>query len=101
MSIGKNILSKFRRPLCLLILILCTISTYGQPAPDPLEPNISIPDEKNHKAAFIFCSDTIDEGLYESIKRRTKEALDSGATYIIYEMDTFGGRVDSAISINN
>ncbi len=52
-----------------------------------------------HKAVFIECSEMVDEGLYESIKRRTKTALDDGATYIIYEMDTFGGRVDSALSI--
>jgi len=55
--------------------------------------------ETSHKAVFIECAETVDEGLYESIKRRTETALDDGATYIIYEMDTFGGRVDSALSI--
>jgi membrane-bound serine protease (ClpP class) len=43
----------------------------------------------------------IDEGLYESIKRRVEAALEDGANYIILEMDTFGGRVDSAIAITN
>ncbi len=51
------------------------------------------------KAVFIACSEMVDEGLFESIKRRTEAALEDGATYIIYEMDTFGGRVDSAIAI--
>jgi len=55
--------------------------------------------ETIHKAVFIECSEMVDEGLYESIKRRTETALNDGATYIIYEMDTFGGRVDSALSI--
>ncbi len=55
--------------------------------------------ETSHKAAFIECAEMVDEGLYESIKRRTETALTDGATYIIYEMDTFGGRVDSALSI--
>jgi membrane-bound serine protease (ClpP class) len=56
---------------------------------------------KSDKAVFIVCSEMVDEGLYESIKRRTQTALDGGATYIIYEIDTFGGRVDSAIEIWN
>lgn len=55
---------------------------------------------KPDKAIFIDCSEMVDEGLYESIKRRTKTALADGATYIIYELDTFGGRVDSAIAIH-
>jgi membrane-bound serine protease (ClpP class) len=52
-----------------------------------------------HKAVVIICDEMIDDGLYESIKRRTDEALAQGATYIIYEIDTFGGGLHSAISI--
>jgi len=51
------------------------------------------------KAAIITVSEMVDEGLYESIKRRTEAALSEGATHLIYQMDTFGGRVDSAIDI--
>jgi len=51
------------------------------------------------KAAVITCSEMIDQGLYESIKRRAEIALADGATHIILEIDTFGGRVDSAIAI--
>ena len=51
------------------------------------------------KAVVITVKEMIDEGLYESIKRRTDAALAAGATYIIYEVDTFGGRLDSATSI--
>jgi len=91
MSVGKKNLSVSCRLLCLLIVFLYATSTYGKSAQVG----------KEHKAAFIVCSDMVDEGLYESIRRRTKEALDAGATYLIYEMDTFGGRVDSAISIHN
>ncbi|MCF7957664.1 MAG: hypothetical protein K9M57_04365 [Phycisphaerae bacterium] len=58
------------------------------------------PETRTPKAVFITCSEMIDEGLLESIKRRTEEALSGGATYIIYEMDTYGGRVDSALSIH-
>ena len=57
------------------------------------------PEGTSHKAIFIVCAEMVDEGLYESIRRRTETALAGGATYIIYEMDTFGGRVDSAHNI--
>ncbi|MBN1765845.1 MAG: hypothetical protein JW860_11345 [Sedimentisphaerales bacterium] len=67
-----------------------------------MEPNVIediILTGQDAKAAFIVCSEMVDEGLYESIKRRTEYAIENGATYIIYEMDTFGGRVDSALEI--
>ena len=51
------------------------------------------------KAVVIEVEDMVDEGLYESIRRRTEAALGSGADYIIYQMDTFGGRLDSGIKI--
>ncbi len=57
--------------------------------------------DKPAKAVTIVCKDMIDEGLYESIKRRVEASLADGANYIILEMDTFGGRVDSAIAISN
>jgi len=55
--------------------------------------------DKEPKAVFIIVEEMVDEGLYESIKRRTEAALQGGANYLIYEIDTFGGRVDSAIAI--
>ena len=64
-------------------------------------PDKSIISQKPPKAVIITCADMVDEGLYESIKRRTEQALQQGATYIIYQIDTFGGRVDSAIEIYN
>ncbi|MHC5060183.1 MAG: NfeD family protein [Planctomycetota bacterium] len=52
-------------------------------------------------AALIPCRNMIDRGLYESIKRRTNEAIDYGATYLIYEIDTFGGDLYAADSISS
>ena len=66
--------------------------------PTPLkdfDPNLPV------QAAVITISDMIDQGLVESLKRRTQTALDDGAHYIIYRIDTFGGRVDSAIAISD
>lgn len=51
------------------------------------------------KVYVIPCKDMIDEGLYESIKRRTQIALDDGAKYLIYEIGTYGGLLKSADEI--
>jgi membrane-bound serine protease (ClpP class) len=52
-------------------------------------------------AWVIPCKDMVDNGLYESIKRRTTEALDGGAEYLIYEIDTYGGDLFAAFDISN
>jgi membrane-bound serine protease (ClpP class) len=52
------------------------------------------------KAAVITCKGDIDYGLYKSIKRRTKIALADGATYLIYEIGTYGGLLKSADDIS-
>lgn len=49
--------------------------------------------------AVITCHGMIDDALYESIVRRCKEAVDMGADYLIIEVNTYGGRVDSADDI--
>lgn len=52
------------------------------------------------KAAIITCKGMIDDGLYQSIRRRTRSALDQGATTLIYEIGTYGGLVESADKIS-
>jgi len=56
---------------------------------------------REHIAAVIPCKKMIDRGLYESLKRRTNEAIQQGATYLIYEIDTFGGDLYSADNISS
>ncbi len=51
-------------------------------------------------AAVIPCQGMIDNGLYESIQRRTEIALDEGAEYLIYEIGTYGGLLQSADDIS-
>ncbi|MBN1437009.1 MAG: hypothetical protein JW936_08030 [Sedimentisphaerales bacterium] len=53
------------------------------------------------QAVVITVDGMIDDGLYESIKRRTEEAIDNGATYIIYQIDTYGGALIAAFEICN
>ena len=52
------------------------------------------------KAAVIVCKGMIDDGLYKSIRRRTQIALDADAEYIIYEISTYGGLLQSADDIS-
>jgi membrane-bound serine protease (ClpP class) len=52
------------------------------------------------KAAVIVCKGMIDDGLYKSIQRRTETALDEGAEYLIYEISTYGGLLQSGDDIS-
>jgi len=65
------------------------------------EPNSSQQDLPTVKAAVIICEGMIDEGLSDSIDRRTEIALDKGADYLIYEIDTYGGFVQAAVEISD
>jgi membrane-bound serine protease (ClpP class) len=51
------------------------------------------------KAAIISCKAEIDQALFDSIERRSEIAMAEGAKYLIYDIGTYGGRVDSADSI--
>ena len=51
-------------------------------------------------AAVITCTGMIDDGLFYSIKRRANTALETGANYIILEIETYGGLVKSADDIS-
>jgi membrane-bound serine protease (ClpP class) len=64
------------------------------------EPNAIQMDRAAAKAAVITCKGMIDDGLFKSIKRRTQSALDGGANYLIYEIGTYGGLVESADDIS-
>jgi len=87
----KNTLRKFAIVLpCLLLLGALAMSA---------EPNNSRADRPTAKAAVIVCKGMIDDGLFESIKRRTQIARDEGAEYLIYEIQTYGGLVDAADNI--
>ena len=52
-------------------------------------------------AAVISVKGMIDDGLLKSIERRSEEAIGMGATYLIYEIDTYGGLVISGHQISD
>ncbi|MBN2592173.1 MAG: hypothetical protein JXA81_01600 [Sedimentisphaerales bacterium] len=64
-----------------------------------VEQNDAGTDTPTVKAAVIVCKGMIDDGLYKSIRRRTQIALNAGAEYVIYEISTYGGLLQSADDI--
>jgi len=62
---------------------------------------VSAVQQPTAQAAVISCEGMIDDGLRRSIRRRTQIALDAGVDYIIYEIDTYGGFVQSAVDISD
>jgi len=70
----------------------------GQVKTEPNNPPQTAP---SVKAYVITCKGLIDNGLKESIKRRTEFALQQGAKYLIYEIQTYGGLVKSADEISS
>lgn len=64
------------------------------------EPNEASPAQTpTVEAAVIICHGMIDDGLLESIKRRSELAVENGAEYLIFEIETYGGLVKSADDI--
>ncbi|MDR0597839.1 MAG: nodulation protein NfeD [Treponema sp.] len=50
---------------------------------------------------IIIIRGDIDPGMVAFVRRETNRALKQGAAFLIYEIDTFGGRVDSALQISS
>ena len=52
-------------------------------------------------AWIIIIRGDIDPGMVTFVRRETNRALNQGAAFLVYEIDTFGGRVDSALQISS
>lgn len=84
------------------IFSLCLITGAGLiRAVSQGQPPIPTAGQSTAQAAIISCEGMIDDGLRRSIRRRTQIALDAGVDYIIYEIDTYGGFVQSAVDISD
>ncbi len=79
--------------ICLLLSMLVASVLAGEPN----DPNRS---PRSVTAVIIPCKDLIDDGLYKSIVRRSELALEQGADYLIYEIQTYGGLVQAADDIS-
>jgi membrane-bound serine protease (ClpP class) len=85
------------RKLAIVLPCLWLLSTLAM----TVEPNESQQGLPTAKAAVIICKGMIDDGLFKSIERRTKIALGNRVDYLIYEIDTYGGMVQSAVEISD
>jgi membrane-bound serine protease (ClpP class) len=57
--------------------------------------------QEEGNAWIIIIRGDIDPGMVTFVRRETNRALKRGADFLIYEIDTFGGRVDSALQISS
>ncbi|MHC4595497.1 MAG: NfeD family protein [Planctomycetota bacterium] len=80
------------------IIFLCLLAFWV--AAIAAEPNDAATEAPAVKAAVIVCKGMIDDGLFKSIQRRTRIALDQGAEYLIFEIGTYGGFLNSADEIS-
>jgi len=85
--------------LRIVLIILMCLFLFGVTGL-AVEPNSPEVGQKEARAAVIVCKGMIDDGLFRSIKRRTTISLDGGATYLIYEIGTYGGFLDAADNIS-
>ena len=89
--VGK--IPAMREKITFLLLLALALPVWAVEVAPPIEPN-------NAKAFVITCTGLIDDGLYQSIKRRAAAALENGADYIFLEIGTYGGLVKSADDIS-
>ncbi len=82
-----------QRHLVITVFIACVWVSASAIAADPNEA------VRPAQAAVIPCKGMIDQGLLDSIERRSETAMKAGADYLIYEIETYGGLVDAADSI--
>ncbi|MBI2559993.1 MAG: hypothetical protein HYW14_02535, partial [Planctomycetes bacterium] len=80
-----------------------TGSPEGLASPPIILVNLSVPpkEEVSRKAFIIPLHGMIDGGLFSSLKRRTAPALNAGAELIIFDIDTYGGRLEPAFDISD
>lgn len=58
--------------------------------------------ESSNKVVYVIpIKQTIESGLEQFLNRAIQDAHEAGADQIVFEVNTFGGRVDSAESIGN
>lgn len=86
-------MKKTRVPVIILLIITALLTT-----------NVSLTNaEEDGKGKLVYVipiENDVERGLEAFLVRSTKEAIEAGANHIIFEIDTPGGRVDSAGNIH-
>ncbi|UCD51346.1 MAG: hypothetical protein JSW27_01685 [Phycisphaerales bacterium] len=87
------------RQFCSTVVVACLCALIGGGPAVAIEagdPNLAA---RSVQAAVISCKGMIDQGLLDSLERRSEAAIEAGASYLIYEIETYGGLVAAADSI--
>jgi len=87
------------RQSCAIVVVACWCALIGGRGAAAVEVNDPNAEDRPVQAAVISCKGMIDRGLLDSLKRRSEAAIEAGATYLIYEIETYGGLVAAADSI--
>jgi membrane-bound serine protease (ClpP class) len=91
-------------PVMVILLAFCVWgllpAASGLFAQDTAPPESALPGSVP-KAWVITIRGDIEPSLVTFVRRETRRALSQGADLIIFEIDTFGGRVDSALQITS
>ncbi len=89
-------------PIAILaVLFLCAASAVAQPdagAPDRA-PQVSVSTAASGRVIVCPINEMVDEGLSIIVNRAVDESKNAEA--LVFEVDTFGGRVDSAFAITD
>ncbi|MDR0404009.1 MAG: nodulation protein NfeD [Treponema sp.] len=88
-------------PLFLLFAAVTVFCQDSAPRIAPAEPALSGVPADTAKAWIIPIQGDIAPSLVTFVRREARKAAAGGAGYIIFEIDTFGGRVDSALQITS
>ncbi|MCK5708112.1 MAG: ATP-dependent Clp protease proteolytic subunit [Candidatus Aureabacteria bacterium] len=83
-------LNKKLNLIFIFLLAICTTLTYS-----------CFAQSENYSTCIIPVKGMVDKGLSGFIKRAIDEAGKAGCSKVIFEIDTFGGRVDAAVEIRD
>jgi membrane-bound serine protease (ClpP class) len=85
-----------KRPLAFVVLLIVFLGILpAQDAPPAAETTADA------DAWIIPIEGDIEPPLVTFVRREARRAIEAGAQYIVFEIDTFGGRVDSALQITS
>ncbi|HEX42379.1 MAG TPA: hypothetical protein ENN81_10020 [Phycisphaerales bacterium] len=100
---------RFMRVLGRFILLLCLAATVAMGAQEANLPADGSGGESDGtvparelvqaRGAVVVCEGMIDDGLFQSIRRRAESAIAGGAGYLVFEISTYGGAVEAADDI--
>jgi membrane-bound serine protease (ClpP class) len=92
---------KVRKYATVLAVLCACLATRPLAAASPDVAEAETPEQGQRHAAIITISDEITDVTTESIKRRVESVREKGVDLIVFELDTPGGFVTSALDICN